>query len=74
MTIDGRIDAVIATDNYIYIVEFKVGQDAQKALAQIKQKGYHQKYAADKRLKTLIGINFDMDGKHIDDYLVEQVK
>jgi hypothetical protein len=73
MTIDGRIDAVITTDNYIYIVEFKAGQDAQKALEQIRQKGYHQKYAADKRPKTLIGINFDLENKGIEDYIIKPV-
>ncbi len=31
-------------------------------------------FAADKRPRTLIGINFDMDSKRIDDYVVEQVK
>ena len=73
MTIDGRIDAVITTDNYIYIVEFKAGQDAQKALEQIRQKGYHQKYADDKRPKTLIGINFDLENKGIEDYIIKPV-
>ena len=74
MTIDGTIDAVITTNNYIYIVEFKAGQDAPKAVEQIRQKGYNKKYAADKRPKTLIGINFDMERKCIDDYVIEQVK
>ncbi|OQX78758.1 MAG: hypothetical protein B6D61_04745, partial [Bacteroidetes bacterium 4484_249] len=71
LTIDGRIDAVILTDKYIYVVEFKAGLDASKALEQIKAKEYHKKYADDKREKTLIGINFNIVNKCIDDYKVE---
>ncbi len=71
LTIDGRIDAVISTDNYLYIVEFKAGYDSAKALNQIKQKGYDKKYADDKRKKTLIGINFNIETKCIDDYKTE---
>ncbi len=71
MTIDGRIDAIVSTEDYIYIIEFKAGQDAMKALHQIKDKGYHQKYSGDKRKNTLMGINFNIDRKTIDDYVVE---
>lgn len=35
LTIDGRIDAVIATRDFIYVLEFKMG-DAESAMAQIK--------------------------------------
>ena len=71
LTIDGRIDAVISTDKYIYIVEFKAGYDASKALEQIRTKEYQKKYADDKRKITLLGINFNIETKCIDDYKVE---
>lgn len=70
LTIDGRIDAVIKTDDIIYIIEFKINQSAQKAIQQIKDKKYADKYADDKRTKTLLGINFDTEKKCIEDYLV----
>jgi len=73
MTIDGRIDAVITTKDNIYIIEFKVNQDANTALQQIKDKGYHKKYAAEGKPITLIGIDFDMKEKMIKEYLVEDV-
>ena len=71
MTIDGRIDAVITTKDNIYILEFKVNQDANTALQQIKDKGYHKKYAAESKPITLIGIDFDMKEKKIKEYLME---
>ncbi len=71
LTIDGRIDAVITTAHHIYVLEFKINQDAKVALQQIKDKGYHLKYATESKSLSLIGINFDMERKVIDDYVVE---
>jgi hypothetical protein len=73
MTIDGRIDAVINTGKYIYVIEFKAGQDAKTAIEQIKEKEYHKKYLVEKKSVTLIGINFDIENKSIDDYIIEQI-
>ncbi|MBU0763753.1 MAG: ATP-binding protein, partial [Bacteroidetes bacterium] len=56
LTCDGRIDAVIKTGNYIYIVEFKLASTgsaqrgtAQEAIDQIKKKEYALKYDGDKK-------------------------
>jgi len=68
LTIDGRIDAVIKTKQTIYIIEFKINQDAEKAIRQIQEKKYAAKYALDKRLKMLLGINFNSETRVIDDY------
>ncbi len=73
MTVDGRIDAVITTDDYIYVIEFKANQDAKTALEQIKEKGYHKRYTSGKRKITLLGINFDIENKIIDDYISEEI-
>ncbi len=72
MTINGRIDAVITTGKYIYIIEFKAGQDAKTAIKQIKEKEYHKKYLSGGKPVTLIGINFDIEKKMINDYLIKQ--
>ena len=71
LTIDGRIDVVIKTTDRIYVIEFKIDQDAQTALQQIKDKSYHEKYLAQGKPITLLGINFDMERRVIDDYVVE---
>ncbi|MBI4645559.1 MAG: AAA family ATPase [Bacteroidia bacterium] len=68
LTIDGRVDAVVFTDDNIFIIEFKINQGADKAIKQIKEKNYAEKYADDKRKKTLIGINFNTEAKRVDDY------
>ncbi len=73
MTIDGRIDSTVMTDDYIYIIEFKAEQVPETALNQIREKEYHLKYAKDSRKKVLIGINFNIKEKRINDYLVEEI-
>lgn len=73
LTIDGRIDAVVKTDNHIFVIEFKVNQTAKNAIQQIRNKNYPEKYANDKLPIVLIGINFDTTNRKIDDWLVEKL-
>jgi hypothetical protein len=71
MTIKGRIDAAIETRDYIFVLEFKVNQSAEKAIAQIREKGYADKYADDPRQVHLIGLNFDTEARKITGYKFE---
>jgi hypothetical protein len=70
LTIDGRIDAVVLTEKNIFIIEFKIDQDADAAIRQIKDKAYALKYQDDKRDIKLIGINFDSEKHKIDDWQI----
>ncbi len=70
-TNDGRLDAVVKTKNYIYVLEFKLNENAQTALNQIKEKGYAEKYYGDSREKILIGINFNSKLKTVEDWIHE---
>ncbi|OQX96323.1 MAG: hypothetical protein B6I20_14555 [Bacteroidetes bacterium 4572_117] len=70
LEIDGRVDAVVKSEDNICIIEFKINQTAKKAIEQIKEKKYALKYADDKRPITLLGINFDTEKRTIDDYLL----
>ena len=73
-TNDGRLDAVVKTPKYIYILEFKLDKNAQTALDQIKTKGYAEKYYADEREKILIGINFNSELKTVDEWMHETIE
>lgn len=68
LTIDGRIDAVVKSEDEIYIIEFKINQSAEVAIKQIHEKRYAEKYADDKRPKILLGINFNTETRRADDY------
>ena len=70
LTSDGRIDAVIKTEKYIYVIEFKMGK-AQEAIEQIQKKQYHLKYANENgKQLILMGIGFDEATKNIEDWMV----
>ncbi len=71
LTIKNRIDAIVKTEENIYIIEFKINQSAKVAIQQIKNKKYALKYADDKRQIHLLGINFDTNKKTIDDWILE---
>ncbi|MEA2028730.1 MAG: AAA family ATPase, partial [Campylobacterota bacterium] len=49
----GRIDLTVKIENFIYILEFKVGKE--NALAQIKAKNYAQKYMSEGKDIFLVG-------------------
>ena len=59
-TNDGRIDAVVQTEEAVFIFEFKLDNDPT-ALEQIKEKEYHKKYLLDQREIYIVGVNFDSE-------------
>jgi hypothetical protein len=65
---EGRIDAVVQTDNYIYIFEFKKDRTAKAAIQQIIKNNYPQRYALSKKKIYLIGIAFSVQKKGIKDH------
>ena len=69
-TSNGRMDVLIQTPDYIYILELKVNQTATAALQQIEEKGYALPFASDSRQLFKIGLNFSTDTKLIDDWKI----
>lgn len=54
----GRIDLLIKTSKYIYIIEFKVDKSPEEALRQIDKKGYALPFLTDKRTVVKVGAEF----------------
>ncbi len=71
-TSTGRIDLVLQTENYIYIIEFKCGHSAEEALKQIKDNAYTAPYRSDPRKKFLIGVNYSLKTRGPGEYLIEE--
>ena len=71
-TTDGRMDILMQTSEYIYILELKIDQNADIALRQIEEKGYSKPFAMDSRKIFKIGINFSTEKRRIDDWKVEE--
>mgnify|MGYP003867893293 CR=1 FL=1 len=70
----GRIDAVVKTDKYIYIFEFKLGGTAEEAMQQIYDKQYAAPYRDDARTTTLVGVGFDRENRNIHTWLREKAE
>ena len=70
-TSNGRIDILLQTDKYIYIMEIKVDSDADMALRQIDEKGYARPFATDNRRLFKIGVGFSLSTRHISSWKID---
>ena len=65
-TSDGRIDLLMESPDYIYIIELKYDATAEEALRQIEEKQYARKFAADSRHIFKIGVSFSSQPRRIE--------
>jgi hypothetical protein len=70
-TTNGRIDMLIKTQDYIYIIEFKLDNSADDALRQIEEKQYAKPFEHDGRTIYKIGVNFSSQTRRIDDWKIK---
>ena len=70
----GRIDLVLQTQDYVYVMEFKLNGSADEALTQIREKGYAAPFAKDSRTVYRIGVNFSDELRNIQEVKMEQGK
>ncbi len=68
---DGRIDAIIQTADYIYILECKLDKSADEALVQIEESGYAAPFQMDKRKLYKIGVNFSSETRGVEAYKIK---
>ncbi len=67
----GRIDLLLQTDKFIYVMEFKLDGTAEEALLQINEKHYAQPFENDDRKLFKIGVNFSAEMRNIEKWIVE---
>ncbi|MCF0213921.1 MAG: AAA family ATPase [Muribaculaceae bacterium] len=71
-TSDGRIDMVVETANYVYVMEYKFDGTAREAMDQINSKQYSLPWTADHRPVIKIGANFSTTERRLTEYLIEE--
>ena len=69
-TTNGRMDIVLQTPDYVYIMELKINQSADIALQQIEEKGYAKAFMNDSRKLYKIGVSFSTEKRLIEDWKV----
>ena len=66
----GRIDLLVESKDYRYVMEFKLDGTAEEALQQIKSKDYALPFPMDQKKTYLIGMNFSKETRNIERYVI----
>jgi predicted type IV restriction endonuclease len=67
----GRIDLLIGTDKYVYIIELKLDGSAEEALAQINAKDYALPFTVGERQVVKIGANVTSVTRNLERWIIE---
>jgi len=67
----GRIDIVLQTKDYVYVIEVKLDGSAASALRQVRERGYAEPFAGDGRRVFLVGVSFSSATRGISEWAVE---
>ena len=67
----GRMDIVMKTKDYIYVMELKLDGTAGEALKQIEDKGYAEPFKTDGRQIYKIGVSFSSETRGIEEWRIE---
>lgn len=70
-TSDGRIDCVLETTKYIYVMELKLNGTAKQAMQQLRERKYDLPFEIDGRQIIRLGVSFSKQTRTIDDWIVE---
>ena len=69
-TTDGRMDILVQTKDYVYILELKIDQTAEAALQQIEEKKYAKPFEGDGRTIYKIGVSFSSETRRLMEWKV----
>jgi hypothetical protein len=69
-TVDGRINTLIETSNFVYCFEFKLDGIAQAALDQIDSKDYLLPWQGSGKKIFKVGVNFDREKRNIGEWKI----
>ena len=69
-TTDGRMDILVQTKDFVYILELKIDQSADVALQQIEEKQYAKPFVGDGRTIYKIGISFSSKNRRMTEWKI----
>lgn len=70
-TSDGRIEVLIKTERYIYVMELKLDKSPEEALAQIEKKEYALQFSLETRQLFKIGVSYSSETRNISGWKIE---
>lgn len=68
LTSRGRMDTAAEFHDKVYIIELKCNQNSDKAIRQILNKKFYEKYQPSGKALYLMGVNFDSEKRIIKDW------
>ncbi|MEZ4885078.1 MAG: AAA family ATPase [Chitinophagales bacterium] len=68
----GRLDLLAETDHYLYLMEFKLDEPAQNAIAQIKARKYAAAYQNSPKTIFLVGVGFSKNERNVASWEAEE--
>ena len=68
----GRVDVVMRTADTLYVIELKLGKDADAAMSQINLKNYPGRFALSGLPVVKVGVNFSAETHNIEKWVVEE--
>ena len=69
-TSQGRIDMVLQTKDYTYVLEFKLDGTAEQALQQISDKSYALPFETGETKVFRIGVNFSSETRNTEKWVI----
>ncbi|RMH58051.1 MAG: hypothetical protein D6679_05510, partial [Candidatus Hydrogenedentota bacterium] len=73
MTNRGRLDCALELKDRVYIFEFKIDEEPEKCIEQIRQRGYPEKYRDRGKPIDLVGVTYSSEEKNIGGWKVERM-
>jgi hypothetical protein len=67
----GRLDLIAQTEDFIYLMEFKLDGTSADAIEQIKNREYAAAYANSNKKIFLVGVNFSKEEKNVESWECE---
>ena len=67
----GRLDLLAETENFLYLMEFKLDKPAENAIQQIKKREYIAAYKNSPKTIFLVGIGFSKKERNVDSWETE---
>ena len=67
----GRLDLLVETDDFLYIMEFKLDEPSKNAIQQIKDRQYAAAYKNSSKTVYLVGIGFSKEERNVEEWKAE---
>jgi len=68
----GRLDLLVETDDFLYLMEFKLDAPADDAIEQIKSRKYITSYKNTPKKILLVGIGFSKEERNVENWEMEE--